>query len=672
VLFRSVAFSPGPIARYQPEPITERTDITDVRFNLTGTQAAVGMADGRVILYDLPTETVDHVFDDFSASVTSLTFSPDGSQLLVSSFNIVTVLDMQTYEVLQTLEHPLGTIVNAVAISPQGTEAVTGSNNSALLHWDLATGEVLQELRGHAGEVTSVAFGPVTGRVLSGALDNRMILWDLNAGESLRVYEHASSVTSVAFSPVGNTVASGTQLGVLTVRNLETGEIVRTLGGDVVQHGTQPITKLAYGADGRVLVSGGEDQLAIVWSTFTGTPLYVFDTHNGAISGVDIDPNGRTVLTGSEDGSLFWWSIADDSVSQRFTQNGHNEQLEAMAYSPDGSLLVTSDLNGVLLLWDTQTAEVIGRYNNAVGSHLDAVKDLAFLPDGSQFVTASEDMTVGIWDVADDDRIVMKLEGAHTNGLHAVAVAPDGDLLLTGDGNGRVVLWDLTTGEVRQTLSDGASDTGHTRDVMSLTFNADGSLALSGSVDRRMILWDVASGEPLQTYSHGGRILGGGFSADETRVYSGGNDDTLAVWDRASGTEIERISIGQDGQERYTSTVTFHQANEFALVGRVDGSAVLIDLVPLRTIARYEANASVGNANQITSAAFRPDGLAASIGARNRVVLELRTLTLPELIEWTRANRYIPDLPCRERQTFNIPCEGDAQIEIDTTSEPAS
>ncbi|MEO0562579.1 MAG: hypothetical protein AAF125_10715, partial [Chloroflexota bacterium] len=231
--------------------------------------------------------------------------------------------------------------------------------------------------------------------------------------------------------------------------------------------------------------------------------------------------------------------------------------------------------------------------------------------------------------------------------------------VLAGDGEGKLVLWNVQATEAVRVFSDGTGETGHTREITSIVFSEDNSRALTGSVDRTMILWDVATGEPIQTYDHGGRILGVGFAADEAQVYSGSSDDAIIVWDTATGEAVTTINIGMDGETRYTTAIAFHQGNDFALTGHTDGNVNLWQVNEGRRITTYDYNFSNSDSNpkQITALSFRNDGLAALVGARNRVVFEVRTLPLDELILWTRANRYIPTLSCEEREIYNIACD---------------
>ena len=104
---------------------------------------------------------------------------------------------------LQTLEGH-SSRVTSVAFSPDGTQVVSGSYDETVRLWDAATGTALQTLEGHSSWITSVAFSPDGTQVVSGSADKTVRLWDAATGAALQTLEgHSSAVWSVAFSPDG-------------------------------------------------------------------------------------------------------------------------------------------------------------------------------------------------------------------------------------------------------------------------------------------------------------------------------------------------------------------------------------------------------------------------------------------------------------------------------------
>src|SRR6266567_2116199 len=100
--------------------------------------------------------------------------------------------------------------VYCIALSRNGDQIVTGSNDQSVRVWDAKTGKQLRELQGHTSSVNSVAFSSNGNQIVSGSDDQSVWVWDAKTGEQLRELQgHTSSVLSVAFSPDGNQIVSG-------------------------------------------------------------------------------------------------------------------------------------------------------------------------------------------------------------------------------------------------------------------------------------------------------------------------------------------------------------------------------------------------------------------------------------------------------------------------------
>ncbi|TAK34773.1 MAG: hypothetical protein EPO28_15585, partial [Saprospiraceae bacterium] len=93
---------------------------------------------------------------------------------------------------------------------PDGTKLASGSWDSMVKVWDVATQQELFTLEGHEGTVTSVAFSPDGTKLASGSWDKTVKVWDVAAQQELFTLEgHEGTVTSVAFSPDGSKLVSG-------------------------------------------------------------------------------------------------------------------------------------------------------------------------------------------------------------------------------------------------------------------------------------------------------------------------------------------------------------------------------------------------------------------------------------------------------------------------------
>src|SRR5262249_34581175 len=119
--------------------------------------------------------------------------------------------------------------------------------------------------------------------------------------------------------------------------------------------------------------------------------------------------------------------------------------------------------------------------------HTSAVYAVAFSPDGKMVVSGSGDRTLRVWDVVSGQSL-RTLQG-HTSDVNAVAFSPDGKMVVSGSYDGTLRVWDVSSGQSLRTL------TGHTSTVNAVAFSPDGKMVVSGSGDRTLRVWDVSSGQ---------------------------------------------------------------------------------------------------------------------------------------------------------------------------------
>ncbi|RYP08017.1 hypothetical protein DL764_002163 [Monosporascus ibericus] len=423
-------------------------------------------------------------------SVSSVTFSPDGSRLVSGSWDdTVKVWDAAAGACLSTLKGHRDNI-SSVAFSSDGSRLVSGSWDKTVRVWDAATGACLSTLEGHRDSVSSV--------------------WDAATGACLSTLKgHRDSVSSVAFSSDGSRLVSGSYDGTVKVWDAATGACLSTLKG---HHGN--IISVAFSPDGSRLVSGSWDGTVKVWDAATGACLSTLKGHRDIVSSVAFSPDGSRLASGSYDDTVKVWDAATGACLS--TLKGHRLGISSVAFSPDGSRLVSGSWDDTVKVWDAAA----GAYLSTLEGHRDSVSSVAFSPDGSRLVSGSRDDTVKVWDAA-TGACLSTLEG-YRDSVSSVAFSSDGSRLASGSRDDTVKVWDAATGACLSTLK------GHRGKVSSVTFSPDGSRLVSGSWDKTVKVWDAATGACLSTLEgHHGQVSSVAFSSDGSRLASGSYDDTV-------------------------------------------------------------------------------------------------------------------------------------------------
>ena len=171
--------------------------------------------DSAIKLWDAASGQLLRTFVGHTDAVSSLAFSPDGARFLSGSDDMTIKLwDAASGQLLRTFKgHTSG--VRSVAFSPDGTRVISGSGkyysssgepdtDNTLKLWDAASGQLLRTFKGHTAGVRSVALSPDDTRVISGSNDGTVKLWHAATGQLLRSFEgHRGAIESVAFAPDG-------------------------------------------------------------------------------------------------------------------------------------------------------------------------------------------------------------------------------------------------------------------------------------------------------------------------------------------------------------------------------------------------------------------------------------------------------------------------------------
>jgi WD40 repeat protein len=269
--------------------------------------------------------------------------------------------------------------------------------------------------------------------------------------------------------------------------------------------------------------------------------LRIFSEHSYVVSSVAFSPDGSKVLSGSWDNTLKLWDVGTGNVIRTFSVPRWplSNRVYSVAFSPDGSKVLSGSYGNTLKLWDVGTGDVIHTFSG----HSRYVSSVAFSPDGSKVLSGSYDNTLKLWDVGTGNVIHTFKHGTHDDSslyaVYSVAFSPDGSKVLSGGYDNTLKLWDVGTGDVIHTFS------GHSRSVSSVAFSPDGSKVLSGSWDHTLKLWDVGTGNLIHTFSgYGTWVMSVAFSPDGKKVLSGYHNNTLKLWDVGTGNAIHTFKHG--------------------------------------------------------------------------------------------------------------------------------
>jgi WD40 repeat protein len=385
--------------------------------------------------------------------------------------------------------------------------------------WHAAYAGRLVQVMGHDAAVTGVAFAPRGTRLVTGARDATAQLWDwatgLPVGEPFARNMDFPDVTTLAFSPDGRRLAYA-QGRTVRLRDTATGRAV----GPVFKYPAD-VHRLAFSPDGRWLAVWATDESLELREAATGLPHRHLG-RNENVRGVTFSPDGRRLAAygGSKgQGLVRVWDVA--TGREQATMRGHQTEVYALAFSPDGTWLATGAWDHTARVWDTAT----GKPRTGPLAHGEDVHAVAVCPRGKLLATASFDGTARLWE-PDSGRLRWELR--HGGPVITAAFSPDGKWLATGSFDGSARLWDTATGRLF------GWPLRHQGVVSAVAFSPDGRLLATASADGTARLWAVDSSQP-RSFTHQDRVWGVAFSPDGKRLASGSEDGLAWIWDVPSG-----------------------------------------------------------------------------------------------------------------------------------------
>jgi len=159
-----------------------------------------------------------------------------------------------------------------------------------------------------------------------------------------------------------------------------TGEVQNMLKGH-----TNSVRSVSFSPDGRRIVSGSDDNSVRVWDSLTGEVQNVLEGHMNSVWSVAFSPDGRRIVSGSEDNSVRVWDSSTREVHN--VLKGHMNLVRAV-----GRCIVSGPSDKLVQVWDSSTGEV----QNVLEGHTNLVSSVAFSPDGRHIASGSEDNSVGV------------------------------------------------------------------------------------------------------------------------------------------------------------------------------------------------------------------------------------------------------------------------------------
>ena len=505
-----------------------------LEFSPDGEKLVLTCGDSTAKIYHASSGNLLAVLKDYSGQIHLTHFSPDGK-------NIITIAEDSLVKIWDVLTgHPLAgfntkSSYSFAEYSPTGKKIVTAFEDGTAKIWDASTGSFLTNLKGHADKVIfpinaiaypkdvdneSFPFSADGKKMVAVSTDSTCKIWDVFSGHLLTDLKgHPHNVWGAELSPDGKKVWTILLNDFIKIWDVSTGSLLTILKDSFNING---YTQVGFSPDAKkiVTISILSDSTARLWDVSSGILIAVLKGHAGPIFFARFSPDGKNIMTNSNDGIVKIWDASTGNLLKNIKAHTGRKR-DFAKFSPDGEKIITYSVDSTAKTWAFSSGNLLAEINvHALISHA------KFSPDGKQIVINSKNDFTSIWDATSGNLLANLPGGSNLSRRYS----PDGKKIITGS-NGDLKIWDASTFQLLTDLNKNFTA------VFNLGFSPDGE-EIFARTDAGLAILDASSGKVLTTFKESPLFDYAKFSPDGKHIVCVSlslEDNGFTTWDVQTG-----------------------------------------------------------------------------------------------------------------------------------------
>ena len=358
--------------------------------------------------------------------------------------------------------------------------------------------------------------------------------------ENAKVRLGKGKIRDIQYSPDGTILAVASSIGIW-LYDIKTYQEIALL----TEYPSQ-VVSVAFSPDGRTIVSGSMDGTIHLWDRSTTSYKNIMEPPDKSLSSwiirapsLAFSPDGKTLACGYQE-TIHICDAITGEIKNSLTKD-FSDVIIDLAFSLDGKTIYCSSLSGEISHWNVST----GKHKKTLPEPSNNEHRIAFNTNEKTYAVSNalsdKDFSIYINDLNTGD-LKFKLTG-HTSQVYCLALNPEDNILASTSYNEKAIhLWDAYIGKVKLTLAT------HESYINKLAFSPDGKTLVGGSSDGVIRFWDANTGKQKHdTFTgHIGVSEDFAFTSNGQTVTTAYAYGAIREWDAGTGQLIKTFNEFRD------------------------------------------------------------------------------------------------------------------------------